>query len=107
MARQQVEQVKCDRCKRVELQPSLPTPKSEPDFSCRFEGKDLVYADLCTHCRSSVARHLSELKQWERELNQDLLGPALQNNQAPPVSAAPDYSPPKPHSSAAAVKKVG
>lgn len=96
MARQQVEQVQCDRCKRVELQASLPAPKSEPDFRCRFEGKDLVYSDLCSFCRGTLQRHYEEMAEWQRELTQKL-GPVVLNNQAPPVSVAPDYSPPKPH----------
>lgn len=105
MARQQVEQVQCDRCKRVELQPCLPTPRTEPTFACSLDGKRLVYQDLCSHCRSTIERHVSELEQWDRELTQKMLGPVIQNNQAPPVSAAPDYSPPKPHSQAATMKK--
>jgi hypothetical protein len=104
MARQVVEQVQCDRCKRVELQAPLPTPRTEPTFVARYAGKELVYGDLCSHCRSTIERHLEELSQWERELTQKL-GPVLSGNQAPPVSAAPDYSPPKPHSQAATTKK--
>lgn len=103
MARQEVVQVKCDRCKRVELQPILVTPKIQPDFEARFENKRLVYEDLCSYCRKTVESVWDRLEQWGRELNQSF-GPTVSNNQAAPLSPAPDYSPPKPHSAAAGKK---
>lgn len=99
MSRQMVEQVQCDRCGRVELRPvaSDPAAKKPPVFEARFGELTLLYPDVCTFCMSSLTRLWSELKEWERELKQGLLGPAVPNNQAAPVSSAPNYTPPKPH----------
>jgi hypothetical protein len=104
MARQEVIQVRCDRCKRVELQASSGVAKAQPDLDCRFGDKRLVYDDLCSHCRETIQRLITDMEEWERELKQTMLGPAVPNNQAAPISSAPDYTPPKPHS-AAAMKK--
>lgn len=104
MARQPVVQIQCDRCKRVELQPSSPVAKTAHDFHAKFDDKEISYDDLCSHCRGTIERIWNELSEWDRELTQSLLGPAISNNQAPPVSSPPDYSPPKPHSQAA-IKK--
>lgn len=98
MSKQTVEQVQCDRCKRVELRPIVPDATQKgPTFEARFGDEKLVYPDLCTFCKSSVARLWAEMKEWERELKQGLLGPAVPNNQAAPVTSAPNYTPPKPH----------
>lgn len=99
MSRQMVEQVQCDRCKRVELRPSSPEGTAKVEmFTARFGTDALVYPDLCTYCQSSIARLWKEMKEWERELKQGLLGgPAVPNNQAAPVQSAPNYTPPKPH----------
>lgn len=99
MARQKVEQVKCDRCKRVELQPVLETPKTQPDFEARLLDQKLVYADLCGTCKETLANVWKDLSEWKRELVQQF-GPTVSSNTAPPLSVAPDYSPPKPHSAA-------
>ncbi len=100
MARQEVIQVRCDRCKRTELQLANPTAKTDPDFRAKFGGIELKYDDLCTHCRETVQRVWTELSEWRRELTQTFLGPTVSNNQAAPIVSAPDYSPPKPHSGA-------
>lgn len=95
MARQQVVMIKCDRCGREELKPAV-GEKSEPDFTSKFLGEELSYFDLCARCLETVRANLGRVKEWERELN-SLLGPKIQANEAPPVTAAPDFSPPKPH----------
>lgn len=98
MSRQKVEQVQCDRCKRVELRPVIEeaTPKP-PAFEAKFGPQVLTYQDLCTFCMSSITRLWDEIQQWQRELKQSLLGPAVPNNQAAPIQSAPNYTPPKPH----------
>ncbi len=96
MARQKVEQVQCDRCKRVELQP-VREEKSGADLVVNFDGKTLEYYDLCSTCRSAITRLIKEMKEWDRTLTQKLLGPALEGEKAPPTFTPPDYSPPKPH----------
>jgi hypothetical protein len=98
MARQEVVQVKCDRCKRVELQAPQPA-KAHPDFEARFLDKRLVYEDICSKCKETLANVWKDLQEWNRELNQSF-GPTVSANEAPPVASAPDYSPPKPHSAA-------
>ena len=103
MARHKVEQVRCDRCKRVELQAVLPEPRKEPTFTCRLDAKVLSYEDLCSFCRSLVERLMDQMEQWERELQQQF-GPAVSNNTAAPVVSAPNYTPQQPHSGAAAKK---
>ena len=97
MARQPVEQVQCDRCKRVELRPTAATPKDRPDFQAVFMDKMLKYDDLCGYCNAAIAATWKELEQWRRELPQKLLG-----DQAAPLATPNDNSPPKPHSPAGA-----
>lgn len=105
MARQAVVMITCDRCKREELQPaSQHENKKEPVFLCVFKGQEIKYEDLCKRCEETINLNLENVKEWERNLN-SLLGPKVQANEAPPVTAAPDYSPPKPHSNAASQKR--
>jgi hypothetical protein len=98
MARQEVIQVRCDRCKRVELQPPQPQ-KAHPDFEARFLETRLVYEDICTSCQETLKNVWKDLAEWDRKLTQSF-GPQVQSNQAAPLEVAPDYSPPKPHSAA-------
>lgn len=108
MARAEVMHVKCDRCRRVELLPPQP-PKAKADFEARMidtEGKEHVvkYEDLCTTCKGAI-KHTwdADIVQWRRELKQQF-GPKVQSNGAAPLTPAPDYNPPKPHSAAASKK---
>ncbi len=96
MARQKVIQCQCDRCKRVELQPDV-GEKKEPELVVTFDKVTLIYTDLCTPCRSAISRLIKDMREWNRELTQKLLGPAVEGEKAPPISSPPDYSPPKPH----------
>jgi hypothetical protein len=101
MARCEVVQIQCDRCKRTELLP--PTPKqAEPVFllTFRLDGKKIKYDDLCQRCIEAVKRIILDLDEWERELNQTF-GPTVETNKAPPLQVAPNYTPPQPHSAAA------
>lgn len=105
MARAEVVQLRCDRCKRVELISPGPT-KTAPDFQASFGDKKLVYEDLCSRCKEAVANAWKELEEWDRQVNQPfgVQKPTVAPNVAPPVVPAPDYSPPKPHSIAAGKK---
>ena len=98
MARQQVEQVKCDRCTRVELQP-VSGEKKEPDFKAKFMDKEIAYSDICSFCRKTLERVWLDLSQWDRDLKQNFLGdgPAVPNDQAPPTVSPTSFVPPKPH----------
>lgn len=103
MARQKVEQIQCDRCKRVELQPVREgVEKIGPEFSATFLGKKLQYTDLCARCKAKLDHYWTEIMEWEREVKQALLGAQVPENQAAPLTVAPDYTPPKPHSAAGA-----
>lgn len=105
MARAPVIHVKCDRCKREELQP-VGEEKKEPDFQASFDGKKLVYFDLCSKCRETVNNTWKELEEWDRQIVTTLWkGPSVPSDRAPPMNPAPDNSPPKPHSIAASNKR--
>ncbi len=104
MARQEVILIKCDRCKREELQPDTKQTKSAPDFKCSYKSTEISYSDLCAHCSETLQNYMEHIRQWSRDIK-SLLGPKVQANAAPPVTAAPDYSPPKPHSAAATTKR--
>lgn len=105
MARARVEHVKCDRCKREELQPVPATPKTSPDFECKLFDKALTYNDLCFRCKETLEHAWKELKEWDKVITTTLLTGALLNtDKVPSLNPAPDYSPPKPHSMGAAKK---
>ena len=103
MARLEVIQIRCDRCKRVELLP--PQPKKErADLEVRLLDKTIKYDDLCTYCKKALDNIWTDIKEWDRHLNQDF-GPRVPENSAAPLTPAPTLTPPKPHSLAAASKK--
>jgi hypothetical protein len=103
MAREKVVKVRCDRCKRTELQP-VDDAKKGADFEASFQGQRLVYDDLCLKCRETVANIWIDLKEWDREVKYTVIrnGPLVADNEAPPLQPAPNYSPPQPHSGNAA-----
>jgi hypothetical protein len=74
-------------------------------FSATFpDGEVIQYNDLCDRCSKTVENVKVELKEWDREIKYAVveLGPKVQGDQAAPLSPAPNYSPPQPHSAAAA-----
>ena len=102
MARVEVIQIRCDRCKRVELLPPQPK-KAQPDFEMRLMSTTVKYEDLCTGCKSALQHTLENIGEWAREIKQQF-GPKVNSNGAAPITPAPDYTPPKPHSVAASKK---
>jgi len=102
MSRLEVIQIRCDRCKRVELLPPAP-PKARADFEARILDTTLKYEDLCSSCKEALQRIWEDIQEWKREIRQQF-GPTVSGNQAVPLSPAPDYTPPKPHSLAATKK---
>jgi hypothetical protein len=98
MARCEVIQVRCDRCRRVELRPPAP-PKAKPDFEMEFLGRRIVYQDVDEYCREVLTRLADDIEEWNRVLHQRF-GPTVPSNQAAPLQVAPSYSPPQPHSAA-------
>ncbi len=103
MSRAEVIQIRCDRCKRVELLPPAPK-KTLPDFEARFGDKKLLYEDICSRCRETINSAWKELVEWNRPSAQQF-GPTVSANEAAPLVSAPDYSPPKPHSAASTTKR--
>lgn len=99
MARMEVVQIQCDRCKRVETRLPQP-PKEKPDFKLEFLGQTVVFQDLDEPCKETLGRMIEEIKEWERELTQKL-GPTVPQNEAPPLQTAPNYVPPQPHAASA------
>lgn len=105
MARAQVIHIKCDRCKREELQPMGPS-KEAPDFEAKYKGSTILFADLCDRCREAVTKLWIELKEWDKQIISTMWkGPRVEDNKAPPMNPSPDNSPPKPHSLAAVNKR--
>lgn len=102
MARLKVVQIRCDRCKRVELLPPQ-DEKPKADFEVRFLEKTLKYEDLCSSCKEALDHIWDAIKEWKREIKQQF-GPTLPENRAVPLAPAPDYNQPKPHSLAASKK---
>jgi hypothetical protein len=105
MARCEVIQIQCDRCKRVELRPPQP-PKATPDLELVFMGKRLKYEDICSTCKEVLARHVGYIEEWEREIKQ-AFGPTVHSNTAPPLTTPPIYSPAQPHAAPANVAVGG
>jgi hypothetical protein len=101
VARNKVIQVRCDRCKRVELVPPAEENKP-PDFEAHFEGEQLLYEDLCNRCKDTMKHLWVELREWERQLTHKFgFGPAVSGENAAPLEVAPNYKPPQPHSASA------
>lgn len=95
MARCEVVQIQCDRCKRVELR--APTPKKAlPDLDLTYLGERVKYDDTCQFCQETIKRIIEDLKEWQREVKQPF-GPTVAGNEAPPLEVAPKYSPAQPH----------
>ena len=107
MSRCEVVQVRCDRCKRVQLVPPQ-QKKGKPDFEAKMVGPDgkdtvLTYEDTCSYCKSALANIWLSIKEWERAVTQQF-GPTVPEGTAVPLTPAPDYTPPKPHSVSASKK---
>jgi hypothetical protein len=62
----------------------------------------MSFHDLCFRCKTTVKNYFEGLREWERDINP--LFKSVDETRAPPLQPAPDYSPPKPHSPAAAKK---
>jgi hypothetical protein len=103
MSRAEVVQIKCDRCKRVEV--AAPGPaKTQPDFDALFDGERVTYPDLCSRCKAAIKTAWAAVKEWQREVHQQfgygsptLLRIVTPPNTATPLVPAPNYTPPQPH----------
>jgi hypothetical protein len=99
MARCEVIQIQCDRCKRVETRAPIP-PKEIPDLRLIFLGETVEYQDICARCTETLERIVTSIKEWEREVKQQF-GPSVDGNSAPPLQVAPNYVPAQPHAAGA------
>jgi hypothetical protein len=105
MARSKVEQIRCDRCGRMEFQPVKDGTIAlirKASFEARLDDKVLKYDDLCDGCKEAI-KHIweSDLVEWKTPVKHAKFtapGPTLPADRAAPVSVPPDFSPPKPHS---------
>lgn len=66
MARREVFEVTCDRCKKVETQSKENSTKTEDgddskELVLKFKGKTLEYVDLCMRCRRSVGGYVDHI----------------------------------------------
>ncbi len=102
MAREKVVRIICDRCKKTEFIPPPTVEKTGAIFEASFQGKRLVYEDLCTGCLNAVAHLYEELRQWDRERKYTILQntPVVAPDKAVPLTPAPNYTPVQPHSAA-------
>jgi hypothetical protein len=65
MGRQQVVQITCDRCTRIEHRPirGAEGPKHGDgfDFKASFMGDEVEFEDLCTPCQEIVRGHWDQI----------------------------------------------
>ena len=64
MARREVLEVTCDRCKKTDLQ-SKDQVKEELELVATFHGKKVEFDDLCTKCRSAVEGYFNRMAKIE------------------------------------------
>ena len=97
MARCDVTQVKCDRCKKVEVRPLTQDKKVGPDFQMSFVGKDIKFEDLCERCKRALKTAVHIIEEWEHPIKSQKFGPTVATNDAPPLEVAPNFKPASPH----------
>lgn len=65
MARREVTEVICDRCKRVETQAQGDRPKiiggGSYEFKISLLGDETAYEDLCVSCRKTLVNYHSKI----------------------------------------------
>jgi hypothetical protein len=62
MARRQVVEIICDRCKRTETQEDKPRPQGEqPGLVITYKGKQVQFDDFCRRCDSTVENYVNKL----------------------------------------------
>lgn len=88
MARKQVLEVICDRCKRVETQEFDQNPKAHSggdvdEMVLRFHSRTIKYGDLCIRCRKAVEGYIKQIaKEVEPKPKED-------TNKAPAAQKKP------------------
>ncbi len=81
MARREVIEISCDRCKRIETQGKTKEDIPRPEFTITLRGKTTSYEDLCKRCRDTLANCYSSATKAKEE------------GAKPPLKVAPE--PPK------------
>ena len=62
MAKRQVFEITCDRCKRAEVQPMTDQSKSQvPELEITHRGTKVVYQDLCIRCQEAVENYFASI----------------------------------------------
>ena len=64
MAKQQVVEVQCDRCKRKEYQPvsQKEAEVSKTELELNFRGVKIRFNDLCAPCEKTVGNYVEHIK---------------------------------------------
>ena len=98
MARREVIEITCDRCKRTETQNKREvSPEDEDELEVTFGGSTTKYADMCRRCRGTVSNYVARIRGEKRDVE------APENGKMPVGKKkglpAPDFSePPLPNS---------
>lgn len=62
MARRQVVEIICDRCKRTETQEDKPRPQGDvPELVVIYKGVKVQFDDFCRRCAGTVENYMSKL----------------------------------------------
>jgi hypothetical protein len=59
MARREVIELLCDRCKRVETIPKTAPVEDNPHFMIQFGDKRVEYTDICSKCLKSLTNYFN------------------------------------------------
>jgi len=68
MARRQVVEVTCDRCKKTETQDTESAPTEGKELEVHFRGQSVNYADLCKRCRSACENYFKSMTKQVEEV---------------------------------------
>lgn len=73
MARREVVEVVCDRCKRTDNQTkdSLPKTDGSAEVVITLHGKTTTFHDLCRSCRKAIANYHEGMVNYRRKANKD------------------------------------
>lgn len=68
MARRQVLEVTCDRCKKTETQEVDASPATEAaELEITFHGNTIKYDDLCKRCRRACMNYYNKITKQDDE----------------------------------------
>ena len=67
MARREVVEVVCDRCKRVDIQTKEDKKGAAAELEISFQGEKHSYEDLCRRCRDAVKNYYLRITKQDEE----------------------------------------